>query len=1120
MADTERNIVIDIQTKTHQAVNDIKRLNKEIDKLNKQNQTFKKTTTQVNQMSRSFASLATHLGRLALIYGAFQGLQNTVRTFAEFEQSMKRLGVISGATEDDLALLEQRAKDLGESTVYSASQVAEGMNAMAMAGLTATQQLAGIDSVLSTATIGMITLEEATLISVRAMNAFGLKASDMGTISDIMATGVTNSAQTITELGNAYEKVGSVATAFNVSMEETTASLEIMADAGRVGSEAGTQLKIVLSRLAGNKEASKYIQQLGVDMYDGEKKLLPFKSQLVLLKGELGKLDEKARNIKLSEIFGEEGKATAIILLNNLDKYDTKLKQLQNSFGSASAKAQELQDTLIGSWKELQSALEGLAIKIGEELEPVLRSLIEDMTHFIQNLDDDEVANFAKSIGNLLTVMGDMVTAMVSVGGALASVAGGFQESTTISLGWATALGVLIYKIRGVGVALKAMALANPALTLVIASLTALNAILVVLEVSTRNFISRMSQSTGAINDSNDALAKYGDATQVFGALEANKGITTMTSLLKELEYEIQQNEKTIASYSGYTGLLTKAQWEQKLALEQQIRAQTQSSQSLRLAITALKAKGVELTRLRRLEIDAINKTRNAENQLSKDSQRATKEQLANIAKTITALEGRKATLETTLATMLKKEKKFVQDIEKLEQEINDIRKKYGDERASAELSLETLIANVRAKGMNDYQAYNDAQKRSEELLAKAKEAFALGNLEMAKTYLDEYDSLIQISAGEEIKVKDKVKVSAQATTAELERDAKASHKLNMDIINEQEKRDIDATNAKIDAKQLELDMMMMSIKMQEKILLLIADMISQATKVKFELQVEEFDADMVAMEAKVKAFTAKQRKIKIDGDLSGFETEVDKATKEVEAKAIEPEVDPQIDKAIIKMTGFEKQVGTDVRKPVNLDTDPAQKDDNVLITRVEIPAEKAVSLDADEAMSYNDRIVKVLSKNVIKMVEVYYTYPNGQPSGYMLGGLIGSQLPRYANGGLESGEGHSRKTGSLGGYGGGDKVKALLEAGEFIVRKEAVRALGIARLHAINSGVIPKFQHGGMVNPIQKFSTGGLTESNNSRKSGDTMELNLNLGGKTYSMVTQADVAYALARELKRGEF
>jgi len=125
-------------------------------------------------------------------------------------------------------------------------------------------------------------------------------------------------------------------------------------------------------------------------------------------------------------------------------------------------------------------------------------------------------------------------------------------------------------------------------------------------------------------------------------------------------------------------------------------------------------------------------------------------------------------------------------------------------------------------------------------------------------------------------------------------------------------------------------------------------------------------------------------------------------------------------------------------------------------------------------------------------------------------------------NGGspLENGQGHSRKTGNLGGYGGGDKIKALLEAGEFIVRKEAVKRLGLDRLRTINEGKLPKYQSGGLVAPsMPRFAKGGSISPISSTPS-KTVELNLNMGGQTFTTIADEDVATSLTNYLQRIEF
>ena len=309
--------------------------------------------------------------------------------------------------------MKAKAEELGASTIFTASQVADGMNAMAMAGLSAEQSMNGIGASLNLASIGMITVEQASLIATRAMNGFGLSSEDMNRISDVLAKTITSSALTITELGSALEKVSAVATTFGLSIEETSGALGVLGDAGRVGAEAGTQLKIVLSRLAGNKEAKKYLDELGISIYDASGNILPFITQLRNVKVELDKLPESARNIKMNEIFGSEAIVSANILLKNIDELDSKINDLGDSFGFASEKAKDMMDNLSGDFKEFNSALEGLIINLGEGLSPALRDILDNATEFLQSLDPEKVKEFGQDIGELAQTGYELVQGIV-----------------------------------------------------------------------------------------------------------------------------------------------------------------------------------------------------------------------------------------------------------------------------------------------------------------------------------------------------------------------------------------------------------------------------------------------------------------------------------------------------------------------------------------------------------------------------------------------------------------------------------------------------------------------------------------------------------------------------------
>ena len=1131
MPSNQKNIIIEIETKTNRAVADIKRLNGQINKLQKQEAKFKQTTSQVKQMSRSFASLATHVGRLAVIYGAFEGLTTTVRTFAEFEQSMARLGAISGATATELSQLEEKALALGESTIYSASQVAQGMNSMAMAGLSAEQQLEGIASVLNVATIGMIGLEEASLITVRTMNAFSMEAKHMGMITDVMATGATSSAQTIQQLGNAYEKVGAVATAFGHSLETTTASLMIMADAGRVGSEAGTQLKIVMSRLAGNKEAQKYIEALGISMYDANGKLLPFKDQLVLLKTKLFDLSEEARNVKLSEIFGEEGKASAIILMKNIDLLDDKVNKLNNSFGLADKKAKEMQDTLIGSYKELKSALEGLAIKIGSDLSPALQAIIEDATTFIQNLDDEEIKKFSDSVAGLIKTLGELGGLLIEVAGFVSKVLGNFEELTGVSSGVAIAIGVVAFKMKGLLTLLKffnpyaiALAIVIEGVAIALAQWEA--------EISrTNEATKRFNKTVKVMGDVIEDVINASDQLDLVGVTEymafIKKGISGATT-------EIRKYENLIKNLEG--GLwVSKADEEQIKAYKNAIGELNKMIANSETALGLLVEKGQELTDQERVALASKKNLTEANKKLAEEI----KDVAEAMDKNIESLNKREASLEKTLGSMATKERKFQADKIKLEEELANIRKKFADDRESQVLSYETRISNLKTKGLSDLLQYNDAQKRADEQLAKAKEQIAKGNLVMAGKYLAEYDRLIAISAGEEITHEEKkwtldektkkkkletitvVDVHRSTTLKEALKDEKNGHDVRISLINALEQKDLEAHNAKIQGKIDEIEMIKAQMRLQQAMLDQIGQMIAMAGGVKFEADLSAFNDAMAVADEQIDKLMGQQRDMKITGDFSDVKDGAKKVEDDIGKDPVEAELKLGVD---VGFTEFEKFKDDVERTPLELNAqvDLVEPKEQLNAFTHDVENENIiapVTTDTSQAIRNDSAMRTQLSRPLPDIHQ--YIYQHVIPVRKHGGAIYATpKLPRFNDGGhLDSGVGHSRKTGKLGGYGGGDKVKALLEAGEFIIRKEAVKVLGLSRLHTLNEGRLPRYQGGGFIPPIQRFDTGGAVKTP-TITSGKTMNLNLNLGGQSFKMITEEDVANSLALYLQRSEF
>jgi len=1204
------NVKIDIKAQTAQATTEIKRLNSEMRKMGtsarKSNRDLKSQTTQLKQTTRSFASLTKHLSQLAIIYGAFRGLQTTVRTFAQFETSVSRLGVISGATTTQLKLLKAEAEHLGETTVFTASQVADGMNSMAMAGLTAEESLAGIASVLSLSSIGMMAVEQSALIATTAMNGFGLEASDMGRISDVMAKTITTSATTIQELGNAYEKVGSVATAFGVSLETTSASLGVLADAGRRGSEAGTQLKIVMARLAGNKEASKYIKQLGADIYDANGNLLPFTEQLRNMKTELDKLSPEKRNLKIAEIFGTEALASANILLGKIDEIEAKVTDLEHSFGFAGKKAKEMMDNLTGDYKEFNSALEGLIITLGTGLSPALRAILDEATEFIQALDKGEIEDFGEGVGDLVDMMFDLVKATVSIIGTVRDFSKEITSLTEIS-------GSAQVKLLLLGSALSKLYIVGVALTASYAGLTVATTASTASTITNMGVTAKVTKATKLLTIAQMALNKVlnlnpyvavGTLLLGVGAIinsvtssnrEMAKTVSMVTEQLKENNVVIgitkeslqdigKEGREAFGDYlrdkindteKAITKLNDAIEEEKNKWFESEEAIKSMELQSAQLVATQKGLIEQEKTLItvnkRAIDISEEKKRQliaeaEATKRLIREKEILGEKETKTYNKIISNLNDRVAKTKDTLLKLYSDESKHKDKLIKIEEEVAKAREEYANTRKANALDLKSELFEISNQGLSDFKKYKKTQARLAELASKAEKAYVKGNYVDFQLYADQYNALRRTYNGEEISHQEKVRIGTDKA-------GKAKYKQQKRIDVAQKKAHIDAmANAETgfkfanmsasiklaDAEKLakakranelaSLKATRTQIALQLTTLEIMIHLQEVASGVKINADLSSFKQAIVDMDNDIDAMANEDREVKLAMALKkgGTEAEIQALQQiistptplPVEFVSEEAKKEAEIAKDVMAREPIKAKMSLNVkeakeeakafRKGKELSPIQWEAKMDLVTAKTDLKnlredAEKYTKAEhkalVDKAIANIERLRKIASADII--VDVYERYhPAPRPKKY--GGLIepNVKLPRFDTGGhLDDGVGHSRKRGKLDGYGGGDKIKALLEAGEFIIRKEAVKALGLARLHQINQGEIPRFNMGGYVPPIQKFSTGGDVKIP-TEVSKKTINLNLNFGGKTFKMFSDEAVAVSLAKELKRSSF
>lgn len=325
-----------------------------------------------------------------------------VSTLAGFEKSMAAVAAITRATDAELAALRDTAKQLGATTEFTASQAADALKFLGMAGWSASQSMAAIPAVLDLATAAQMDLARAADISSNIMSAFGLAAADASKAADILAAASSRANTDVAQLGDGMKYVGPIASALGISMGDTAAAMGVLSDAGLQGSMAGTGLRQVLSSLANTTpQATKALQALGLDVA----KLNPATTSIVDIIGQLK--DAGLDAATALTVFGDRGAPAVLALIEGATKLGTLTDELKNVDGEAKRMAETMRNQLQGDLNGLMSALEGLIIQLGESgLTAMLRGLIQTMTAMARGVTGvmQSFSQFAASVDSVIGV--------------------------------------------------------------------------------------------------------------------------------------------------------------------------------------------------------------------------------------------------------------------------------------------------------------------------------------------------------------------------------------------------------------------------------------------------------------------------------------------------------------------------------------------------------------------------------------------------------------------------------------------------------------------------------------------------------------------------------------------
>ena len=346
-----------------------------------------------NSMKSTGKSLTTNLTAPLVGIGVIAG-----KTFMDFEQSMLKVKAISGATGEQFKMLEADAKALGSTTMFTASQVAGLQLELSKLGLTPEEINNSTESILNLAQATDSDLSQSAMVAAKTMQAFGLEASDMTRITDVMADSFSSSALDMTKFETAMGSVAPVAKGAGASLEETTAILGVLVNNGVEASTAGTALRNIFLDLAKDGKT------MGEAMDEINNSTNPLADAM--------------------EMFGKRGATVATILANNGVAIQDLTEDFKDSKGEASAMARIMDSGLGGSLRKLLSQLEGLAIQIGEILVPVfskIMSVIASLVNKFTSLDDGTkkiIVGFglvAAAIGPIITIVGALIAGFAAL---------------------------------------------------------------------------------------------------------------------------------------------------------------------------------------------------------------------------------------------------------------------------------------------------------------------------------------------------------------------------------------------------------------------------------------------------------------------------------------------------------------------------------------------------------------------------------------------------------------------------------------------------------------------------------------------------------------------------------
>lgn len=349
-----------------------------------------------------------------------------VKTASDFDSAMSKVAAVSGAAGDDLDKLRDKAREMGSKTKFSASEAAEAMNYMAMAGWKTGDMLSGIDGIMNLAAASGEDLATTSDIVTDALTAFGLSAADSGHFADVLASASSNANTNVSMLGESFKYCAPIAGALGFSCEDTAEALGLMANAGIKSTQSGTSMRSIMTALSGEvKFCSSSFGEMEIATSNADGSMRDLSDILADCRVAFDQMSESEKASAAQALVGKNAMSGFLALMNAAPQDVEKLSSaIANCDGTSLSMAETMQDNLGGQMTILKSQLEELAISFGEILMPVIRSIVSKIQEFIDKLNAMDpatketivkVALVAAAMGHLLVVIGKVISSVGSL---------------------------------------------------------------------------------------------------------------------------------------------------------------------------------------------------------------------------------------------------------------------------------------------------------------------------------------------------------------------------------------------------------------------------------------------------------------------------------------------------------------------------------------------------------------------------------------------------------------------------------------------------------------------------------------------------------------------------------